>query len=87
MIVRVHRLVRIVQPIAQELIGAVRDHFVYVHVVRRTRARLDRINDELICPLVIHDLLRAGNNRFSQRGREQAQVAIHFGGSALDYRH
>ena len=36
---------------AEQLIGAVREHFVDVHVVRRARASLIRVNDEVFAVL------------------------------------
>ncbi len=36
---------------AEDLVGAIREHFVRVHVVRRARAGLIRIDDELVAML------------------------------------
>ena len=56
-IVRMHGGVRPPLP-AEQLIGAVREHFVHVHVVRGPRAGLVRIDDELIRVLASKHFIR-----------------------------
>ncbi len=68
--------------LAKQLVGAVRQHFVDVHVVRRARARLVNIDDEMLAVLAgenfigrLHDRvgdLRVEPPRFLVRQRRRA---------------
>ena len=80
-IVRMNRRVRAALA-AEDLVGAVRQHFVDVHVVRRARARLIDVDDEVLAVLAgenlvcgLHDRvrdLRVEPSRFPVRQRRRA---------------
>ncbi len=72
---------------AQDEGGAVGDDLVGVHVVAGACPRLEGIDDKLVIPLAIHDLLGGLDDGAGAFGVEQTQVALHLGGCPLDRRH
>ncbi len=69
---------------AQDLGGPVGDHLVGVHIVAGAGAGLERVDDELVIPAPIDDLLGSLDDGSGARFIQQPQVAVDFGGSALD---
>jgi hypothetical protein len=57
---------------AEQLKGAVGNHLVGIHVVRRPRTGLKRIHDELVIILAFHHLLRCADDRTGDERVEQA---------------
>ena len=82
-VVGVDRLFGIVEGKAKDLIGAVGDHLVQIHIVRRTRPGLERINDKLALPSTGKHLVGGLDDRRRQGGVEQAQITVDLGGSPL----
>jgi len=94
-IVGVDRFFRVGDREAEQLVGAVGDHFVGVHVVAGARPGLERIDDELIVPLPgqhfvggLHDSPRdrvsADRAAACSLVLEQPQPQVDLGGGALD---
>ena len=73
-IVRMHGRVRAARA-AEDLVGAIREHLVHVHVVRRSGAGLIRIDDELIAC--------AGRRVLRRRPRRSRRRASRRGGQSL----
>ena len=55
---------------AEQLVRAIREHLVHVHVVRRAGARLIRIDDELLAVLAARALRRRRDDRVGELGVE-----------------
>src|SRR4051812_6854931 len=68
-IVRMHRLV-LAALSAEQLVRAIGEHLVYVHVVRRTGSGLIWIDDKLIHVLSVQHLVRRGDDRVREPGVE-----------------
>ena len=87
MIVGVHRLCRVLNAVAQDLIGAVGNYLVGVHVVAGAGAGLERVHHELVIPAPLHNLLSCGDDGLAALLIEQAQVHVHQRRGLLDHRH
>ena len=55
---------------AEDLVGAIGEHFVGVHVVRRSRAGLIRVDDELIAVLAGEHFVGRRDDRVGELGVE-----------------
>jgi hypothetical protein len=83
MIVRVHQRM-IAALAAEQLDGAVGDHFVGVHVGRRAGSRLKHLDDELIVEASRGDFQRRLFDRLARLFGEQAQRHVRARGRRLD---
>ena len=83
MIVRVDVLVG-TQPTAQDLIGAVGENLVHVHVERDARSRVEDIDNELIQVLTGQDLVAPGEDRFASLCVESAGLRVRERRRSLD---
>ncbi len=70
----------------EQLVGAVGDHLVDVHVGLRAGAGLPHHQRELIVEFAVDDFGRRLHDRLGAPRIEQAELAIDFGGGALDQR-
>ena len=61
--------------LAEQLRGAVGEHLVRVHVVRRAGARLVDVDDELIAQRAAEDLVGGGDDGVGDRRIEPAEGA------------
>ena len=61
---------------AEQLVGAIREHFVRVHVVRRAGAGLIRIDDELIAMLAGEHFVGRLHDRVGELGVEAARLLV-----------
>ena len=61
---------------AHQLAGPVRDHLVHVHVKRRARARLVRVDHELVVVLPGQDLLGGRHDRVCLLAIENAELGV-----------
>ena len=52
-----HRLVARLYGVAQDLVGAIRHHFVGIHIVAGARARLKGIDHEMLMVLTVDDFV------------------------------
>ena len=84
MVVRAHRLLGVVERVAQDLVGAVGDHLVHIHIVAGARASLEGIDYELAGVLAVEHFLRSRDNRACALLVEQPKVAVDLGRRALD---
>ena len=82
-IVRVHARVHAAR-LAEDLRGAVGQHLVGVHVVRRPGAGLVDVDDELIAKVAGEDLVRRGHNRARDVGVEAPERGVGLGRRFLD---
>ena len=70
----------------EQFVGAVGDHLVDVHVGLRAGAGLPNHQRELIVELAVDDFGRRLHDRLGAPRIERAELAIDFGGGALDQR-
>ena len=82
-IVRVHAPVGAFR-LAEDLAGAVRQHLVRVHVVRRAGAGLVHVDDELIAERAGQDLVGRRDDRVGDVAIEASERGVGFGGGFLD---
>ncbi len=69
---------------AEDLGGAVRQHFVRVHVVRRSGAGLIDVDDELIAQAALEDLVGGGDDGARDLPIEPSERGVGFGSRLLD---
>src|SRR5438445_148685 len=69
---------------AENFIGAIRENFIRVHVVRRTGARLINVNDEMLAMLAAQDLVSGRDDRVGELRVETPGFLVRESGSALD---
>src|SRR5437870_12939436 len=69
---------------AQDLVRAVRDHLVRVHVRRGPTARLEDVQREVRIQLPVHDLLARLDDRFADLVVEQSEFHVRLGARHLD---
>ena len=62
--------------LAEQLERAVREHLVHVHIDRRARAALDRVERELVEELAREDLVRRAHERLADAGRETPRLHV-----------
>jgi len=86
-VVRIDRFIFVANVKAEHLIGAIGNHFVHVHIVRRAGAGLERIEFKMAREFIVHHFLRGLRDGVREVGVEQTQIAVHFGGGAFDERH
>jgi hypothetical protein len=86
-VVGVHRLGRVIDAVAQDLVGAVGDHFVGIHVVAGARTGLERIDDKLVLPASVDDFLGRLDNGLATFLVKHAQVHVHQRRCLLDDGH
>ena len=82
-IVRMHDVIGAARA-AEQLRGAIGEHLVGVHVVRRAGAGLIDVDDELIAQLTGEDFVGGGDDRVGASAIETIERAIRFRGGALD---
>src|SRR5437870_3946399 len=61
------------------------NHFIRIHVGRRSGARLKNVDDELIVELSLGDFGRCLLDGVCNLAIQQAQIVIRFGGGKLDF--
>ena len=71
-------------PAAQQLVGAIREHFVAVHVVRGAGARLVGIDDEIVAVTAREHFVRGFDDRVRELAVEPARLAMGQRGGFLD---
>ncbi len=81
-----HRRVRAARA-AENLVGAVGEHLVTVHVVAGARAGLIHIDDELIAVLAAEHLVRRLHDRVGEPAFEPSGLLVGQRGGALDPDH
>ena len=69
---------------AEDLVGAVREHLVAVHVVRRPGTRLIRIDHKMLAMLARQDLVGGLDDRIGQLAVETSGLSVREGGGFLD---
>ena len=69
---------------AENLVGAIGDHLIDVHVGLGARAGLINRQRKMIIELAVEDFLRRLDNRLGAPGIEEAERAIGFRRGALD---
>src|SRR5439155_22857119 len=82
-VVRMHRLV-LATLAAQQLVRAVGEDLVTVHVVRRPRARLVGIHDEVVAVMPRQYFVRRPHNRVGELRVETPGLFAHERGGLLD---
>ena len=83
MVVRVHERVLAARA-AEDLRGAIGEHLVGVHVVRRARARLVDVDDELIAKRSGKDFVGRANNRVADLPVKAPERGVCLCGGLLD---
>ena len=82
-----HRLVARLHRVAQDLVGAIRHHFVGIHVVAGARAGLEGIDHEMLMMLTVDDFVSRVDDGARQLRVQQAQLHVDLGRRPLDQRH
>ena len=69
---------------AEDFRGAIGQHLVGVHVVRRAGAGLIDVDHELIAELPAEHFVRGRDDRVRPSGRQPIELSVRLGGGALD---
>jgi hypothetical protein len=86
-VIGMDRLLGLIQPMAQDLVGAVGDDLVGVHVVAGACPGLEGIDHELVIPATVDNFLRRLDDGFAPFWFKQAEVHVDYGRGLLDNRH